>query len=123
MSLMFINLIYVALLRLTDSFVYRLGENCNIKWHGIDSQGKSRDLFVMWNNESCGIMNLLRLQILNLALRLLCLILIVTHIWRYGNHLPESRMIGNGVGKKNKKFLFFISKKKRMRVIIYYFGY
>jgi len=58
MSLMFINLIYVALLRLTDSFVYRLGENCNIKWHGIDSQGKSRDLFVMWNNESFEVANI-----------------------------------------------------------------
>jgi hypothetical protein len=50
---------------------------------------------------------------LNLALRLLCLILIVTHIWRYGNHLPESRMIGNGVGKKTRNSCSLSVKKKK----------
>lgn len=69
---------------------------------------------------SCGIMNLLRLQLLNLALitllcliRLLCLVLIVVYMRRCENYFTGSRMVRNSMGRKDKKLLFFINNKKK----------
>ena len=44
--------------RITNSFVYRLWNNPNVKWHGINLEGRSGGLLVMWNNDSFEVSNI-----------------------------------------------------------------
>jgi hypothetical protein len=44
--------------RITNSFVYRLWNNLNVKWHGINLEDRSGGLLVMWNNDSFEVSNI-----------------------------------------------------------------